>query len=130
MKQSIAGIIHKDGKFLIGHRLPTGEMGSRWEFPGGKVDEGETPEQAIVREFREEMNVSVIPGKLLASVKFTNKHGPVELLAYLIDIPSTEGLALTEHTEIDWATLDELEALPFVDSDRLLIPFLRNMVTL
>lgn len=128
MKQSIAGIIRKDGKFLIGHRLPSGEMGGRWEFPGGKVDQGETPEQAIVREFNEEMNVSVIPGDLLASVQFTNRHGPVELLAYRVEIPSIDGLALTEHTEIAWATLDEIESLPFVDSDRMLIPFLRDTV--
>jgi 8-oxo-dGTP diphosphatase len=122
MKQSIAGIIYHEGRFLIGLRLPVGEMGNRWEFPGGKVDPGETPEMAIVREFREELGVEAIPLKLLTSVKFTNKGGIVELLAYTISLSSTTGFVLTEHTETRWATMDEISRLDFVDSDRLLFP--------
>jgi 8-oxo-dGTP diphosphatase len=126
MKQSIAGIIHSNGQFLIGRRLPTGEMGNRWEFPGGKVDGDETPEQAIVREFREEMGIDAIPRARIARVEFMNKNGHVELLAYAVDIPKREGFSLTEHSETKWATLDEIEKLDFVDSDRLLLPALRE----
>ncbi len=126
MKESIAGIIVHDDKFLIGHRFDTGEMANRWEFPGGKVDPGETAEQAIVREFYEEMDVRVTPGELLATVEFTNKHGPARLLAYRVfgitELPSR----LTEHTELRWASLDEIETLDFVDSDKLLLPFLKK----
>jgi 8-oxo-dGTP diphosphatase len=126
MKQSIAGIIYENGKFLIGRRLPTGEMGGRWEFPGGKVDPGETPEIAIRREFREEMGIDVEPGDCIATARFENKSGPSALLAYAITIPSDAPITLTEHSEIRWATLDEIEALPFVDSDRLLLPRIRE----
>lgn len=128
MKQSIAGIIERDGKLLIGHRLPKGEMGNRWEFPGGKVDEGETPEMAIVREFREEMGIDVVPGEHIATVSFTNKNGPVELLAYRISIPPDAPIRLTEHSEIGWATIDEIRKLHFVDSDRLLLPFVEKAI--
>ena len=128
MKQSIAGIIHSEGKFLIGLRLPTGEMGNRWEFPGGKVDPGETPEMAIKREFREEMGVDVAPGECIATARFENRNGPVTLLAYLIRIPEDAQISLTEHSEIRWASLDEIETLSFVDSDRLLLPILKKMV--
>jgi len=128
MKQSIAGIIHSEGKFLIGLRLPTGEMGNRWEFPGGKVDPGETPEMAIKREFREEMGIDVAPGECIATACFENRNGPVTLLAYRITIPEDAQISLTEHSEIRWASLDEIETLSFVDSDRLLLPILKKMV--
>ena len=58
-KISIACIAYDGEKILIAHRNPTGQMGGRWEFPGGKVEEGETDESAIVREFREEFGVTV-----------------------------------------------------------------------
>ena len=122
MKQSIAGIIVADGKFLIGHRLPVGEMGDRWEFPGGKVDEGETPADAIIREFREEMGIDVTLLEFIASVEFRNKNGPVELLAYHVSIPENADIVLSEHSELAWATMNEIEKLDFVDSDRLLFP--------
>jgi 8-oxo-dGTP diphosphatase len=126
MKQSIAGIVRSGEKFLIGRRLPTGAMGNRWEFPGGKVDAGETPEEALVREFREEMDIAVSVGEFIASTQFTNSGGPVELRAYSVSIPENPHIVLSEHSEIDWATLDEIERLEFVDSDRLLIPSIKK----
>jgi 8-oxo-dGTP diphosphatase len=126
MKQSIAGIIHENGKFLIGLRLPTGEMGNRWEFPGGKVDPGETPESALKREFFEEMGIAVETGECIATARFENKSGPVTLLAYDVRIPHNVDIKLTEHSELRWVTLDEIETLSFVDSDRLLLPRIRE----
>ncbi len=128
MKKSIAGIIYRNGRFLIGHRLETGEMSGRWEFPGGKVDAGESPEETIRREFREEMSIDAEPLYLLTTTRFSNRHGDVELQAWCIDVPETFSPVLTEHSEISWATLDEIEQLEFVDSDLLLLPFLRNWV--
>ncbi len=126
MKQSIAGIIHANGKFMIGKRLPTGEMGNRWEFPGGKVDQGETVEAAITREFFEEMGIVVEIGEKIATVSFENKSGTSTLTAYAISIPNTDDIRLTEHSEIRWATLSEIEGLSFVDSDRLLLPMIKE----
>lgn len=122
MKKSIAGIIYENGKFLIGQRLNTGEMAGRWEFPGGKVDPGETIEQTIIREFREEMGVSVVPGALITSVLFENKNGPFTLYAYSVLFPRDHDVTLTEHTKLKWATMKEIATLDFVDSDRLLFP--------
>lgn len=126
MNQSIAGIIYVDGKYLIGLRLPSGEMGNRWEFPGGKVDQGETAETAILREFREEMGISVTIGECITSVLFANKKGESTLCAYQVFIPDSPHIILTEHSEIKWASMEEIEALPFVDSDKLLIPYIKK----
>ena len=126
MKQSIAGIIYSQGQFLIGHRIPVGEMGNRWEFPGGKVDPGETPHETIIREFKEEMGVTVSIGELITTVEFSNRNGTVQLLAYRVFFPSHEEVILTEHSEIKWATLHEIEQMVFVDSDKLLFPYLKK----
>ncbi|ULQ60085.1 (deoxy)nucleoside triphosphate pyrophosphohydrolase [Brucepastera parasyntrophica] len=127
MRESVAAIMCSSGKFLIGHRLPEGEMGGRWEFPGGKVDEGETPESAIVRELREEMGIEAVPEQYIASIDFSNKNGPVRLLAFTVRIADDSAVKLTEHSEIKWATLEEIEKMPFVDSDRKLFPFLKDL---
>ncbi|MCD1654549.1 (deoxy)nucleoside triphosphate pyrophosphohydrolase [Treponema zuelzerae] len=126
MRESIAGIILKDYTFLIGLRLPKGEMGGRWEFPGGKIDPGETAEIAIRREFLEEMNIDVSIGELITTVEFTNHAGPSLLHAYHVSIPDHASIVLTEHSELRWATLQEIEELPFVDSDRLLLPEIKK----
>ena len=59
-KHSVAAIVVKNGRVLIGKRSDVGQMGGRWEFPGGKVDPGETYEEALKREFREEFSQDII----------------------------------------------------------------------
>lgn len=101
-------------------------MGGRWEFPGGKVEPGETPGQTIVREFREELGLDATPGERIASAEFENSNGCVTLLAFRVYLALDKKVTLTEHTELSWMTLDEIEELDLVDSDRLLIPALRE----
>ena len=123
MKTSIACIAFNDKKVLIAHRNPTGQMGGRWEFPGGKVEEGESEEEAVVREFEEEFGVKVSVEKMIAETTF--KHNGAERLlhAYLIDVPHdgmAEKYVLSEHTEYRWAEIAEIPTLNFVDSDLLI----------
>jgi len=128
MKKSVAGIIYTENKFLVGHRLSIGEMGNRWEFIGGKVDGSETPEEALKREFMEETGIMVTVVEKLTSVNFNNRNGPVELIAFSVNIPENTSFALSEHSEIKWLSLSEVEKLDFVDSDRLLFPFLQKWI--
>ena len=111
MNQSIAGIVYTDGKFLVGRRLPGGQMGGRWEFPGGKVEPGETPEQTIVREFREEFALAAEPGECIATVNFENNAGPVVLYAFRVFLSLEEKVTLSEHTELAWERLMPLRPL-------------------
>lgn len=125
MKTSIACIAFNNKKVLIAHRNPTGQMGNRWEFPGGKVEEGEDELTAIVREFEEEFGVKVTVGEKIAEAVF--KHNGIErnLHAYVINVPHdgmTEKYVLTEHTEYRWAEIAEIPTLNFVDSDLLIYP--------
>lgn len=124
MKQSIACIITDEReRVLIAHRNPTGSMGGRWEFPRGKVEEGESHEQAICREMREEFGISVRPGALLTRSVFRHNEEERELFAYEVciepaDIQKT--WILSEHTEINWVSFEAIPLMHFVDSDKLI----------
>jgi len=96
-------------------------MGERWEFPGGKVDGDESPEEALRREFDEEMGIPVRVGGMIGSAEFEHGGKARHLLAYEVDIPGLEGGVPVEHSEFAGATLDEIRRLDFVDSDLLLL---------
>lgn len=124
-KKSIACIAFNGKKVFIARRNPVGQMGGRWEFPGGKVEEGETDEQSIIREFEEEFGVKVQVGQQVAQTCFKHDGDDFSLHAYLVTLPHdgmSEKFILTEHTEYRWAELAEIPTLNFVDSDLLIYP--------
>ena len=80
MPQPIAiAVVEQEGRYLIGQRGADGPLPGLWEFPGGKVEAGETPEQAAVRECREETGLQVAIVGLLDRLLFSYPHGEVEL---------------------------------------------------
>jgi 8-oxo-dGTP diphosphatase len=121
---SVAGIAARGKRLFIARRVPGGDLGEKWEFPGGKVEEGESREEALVREFREEFGVTVTVGPRAASASF--EHGGVvrELHAYLIAFTSLD-FTLREHSAWKWADFAEIEKLDFAGSDRKLFPALK-----
>jgi 8-oxo-dGTP diphosphatase len=114
---SVAGIALRDGKVLIARRKAGGDMGGLWEFPGGKVEEGESGPEAVVREYREEFDTEVSVGAFLGSIPFEHRGLLRRLDSYEI-VLAGEPRGLHEHTEYRWASLEELESLDFVPSDR------------
>jgi 8-oxo-dGTP diphosphatase len=125
MRTSVAGIAWDRGKFFIAQRLNSGDMGGRWEFPGGKVDEGESDREALQREYREEFALEVTVGDFLGSALFERRGLERRVNAYRVYFTAA-GFTLTEHTQWRWATLAEIEQLDFVDSDRKLLPALQK----
>ncbi|MDR3304185.1 MAG: (deoxy)nucleoside triphosphate pyrophosphohydrolase [Treponema sp.] len=123
-QRSVAGIALENGKLFIAKRVQGGAMGGKWEFPGGKVEEGESDEQALAREYAEEFGVEIAVGQLVGCAAFEHK-GPRHLAAYRVALRAG-AVKLVEHTEVRWVTLAEIEALDFADSDRALLPSLRN----
>jgi 8-oxo-dGTP diphosphatase len=112
-----AGIIESNGCVLLARRKPGKHMGGKWEFPGGKIEPGETPEQSLARELAEELNVSARIGRFLCSTRFEGDGVSLELLVYAVD--SFEGAPqLLEHQEIRWVRPEEIAAFDLADSDR------------
>lgn len=127
--RSIACIACNGKKVLVAHRLPEGDMGGRWEFPGGKAEAGESDEEAAKREMQEEFGVGVTVGKRIAESRFTHRGEERVLIAYSVKFPpdmDTEHLSLTEHSECKWADLNEIEKLNFVDSDMKIYPAVKR----
>jgi len=121
MKISVAGIIVVDSYVFIARRLNIGQMGNRWEFPGGKVEDGEDPKLALRREYKEEFNADVSVGKEIATGHFTHNGCDVKLIAYEVSFNDEDiNWILTEHSEVKWVPLDEIPKENFVDSDLML----------
>ena len=120
MSRSIACIDYRDGKIFIAKRQMTGDMGGRWEFPGGKIEDGEDLQTAVVREMQEEFGVTVTVGKKITSGTFTHRDKPCTLDVLEVKFPHDgmkERFTLTEHTDYQWVDIDTIPDLNFVDSD-------------
>lgn len=124
MKHSVAGIAFHDGCFFVAKRVPKGDMGGRWEFPGGKVEDGESYEDTLKREFEEEFSFKIDVGEHILDSFFEHGGKKVCLHAYEVFLPEDLSSAkLTEHTEFDFVTIKQIEnELLFVDSDLSLLP--------
>ena len=123
---STAAIVRKGDKYLLAKRLPGGSMGGRWEFPGGKAEEGESPEAALEREFREEFEIPLKVGKHLVSTTFRNREKEFTLLAFA-GVVEAEISVLAEHEEVRWLPLTEIAELDLADSDRKIYELLRDL---
>ena len=120
MSRSIACIDYRNGKIFIAKRQMTGDMGGRWEFPGGKIEDGEDLQTAVVREMQEEFGVTVTVGKKITSGTFTHRDKPCTLDVLEVKFPHDgmkERFTLTEHTDYQWVDIDTIPDLNFVDSD-------------
>ncbi|OGD12786.1 MAG: hypothetical protein A2Y86_00075 [Candidatus Aminicenantes bacterium RBG_13_62_12] len=123
IRQVVAAVIEKDGKVLVARRKPGLVAGGMWEFPGGKVEDGETAEKCLERELEEEMGVRTRVGDLLCSVPFSGALMAFELLVFRTELLS-DSFRLTDHDEIRWqAPGDMVEAL-FSEPDRPVVQIL------
>jgi 8-oxo-dGTP diphosphatase len=121
---SVAALALEGNRVFIARRLEGGDLGGKWEFPGGKVEEGESEEEALVREFDEEFSVPVRAGHLVGSGSFEHGGTTRVLKGYRVELLS-RNFRLSEHSEWRWAALEEIERLDFAPSDRTLLPFLK-----
>lgn len=97
----VAGAIRKNGRYLLGKRPPEGLLGGLWEFPGGKIEKGETHQQALIREMREELSLEVEMGPLVAVVRHAYSHFRITLHLYRCKSPKGRPKP-RYHTEIKW----------------------------
>src|SRR3989338_7916184 len=105
-----ASIRNEDGEFLVAHRSPDEEFfPDMWDFPGGRVEVNETPEEAIRREVLEEVALDVETAEEMAKYNWTEKGVPLEFVAFdVATIPGNVTINLDEYTEFKWASMAEV----------------------
>lgn len=111
-----AAVIEKDGKVLIAKRHKGDHHGGKWEFPGGKVEHGETPEQCLKRELKEELDIEAEIGEFICSSDFAYMLVPMELLVFKARYLSGEVKAL-DHDELRWVDPGDLADYDFAKAD-------------
>lgn len=113
--QVVAAIIKKDG-FIFATQRGYGEFKDGWEFPGGKVEEGETSEEALIREIREELDTDISIEKYLCTVEHDYPAFHLTMHCYLCTIISGE-LVLREHEAAKWLRWDQLLSVEWLPAD-------------
>ena len=126
MNISVAGLAEKDGKFLVALRKPGTSIGVKWEFPGGKLEKGESPETALIREYDEELKVPISVGDKICEGDFRNGDKEYRLLAFRIEL-GNENFKKTEHQKIKWVEREELKMLDFPDSDQIIVDYILSI---
>ena len=112
-----AGIIHRQGKVLVGQRRKLDRHSLKWEFPGGKVEFGESPQQALVRELQEELAIEAEVGGELARYEHDYPNGSrVHLLFFVVPAFAGEPRARV-FEQIQWVELGGLAEFDFLDGD-------------
>lgn len=112
----VGAVIVREGLILCAQRGPAGALGGKWEFPGGKIERGETPQQALEREIVEELECSVVVGDQVESTVYEYDFGVVTLTTFYCELV-TGAPQLTEHSDVQWRAPSELGELDWAPAD-------------
>lgn len=125
----VCGVI-RDGKGrILACKRPMGKhLGGLWEFPGGKIDSGESPETALARELREELGVDARVGEPLEPVVWAYAEVTIRLWPFLCTIVRGE-LTPMEHEELRWCAVSDFESLDWAEADLPILAQIRAMVS-
>ena len=116
MNNVVAAIIKKNNQFLIVQRNKNKHLGLKWEFPGGKVQESETFEKALLREINEELNITIIIHEKIAEEKYKDDKIDIVLHYYLCSHKSG-AIELSEHEAFLWVEKKDFFKYDFVEGD-------------
>ena len=121
--QVVAAIIKKDEKIFATQR-GTGEFQGGWEFPGGKIEPGETPQRALIREIMEELDVKIKVNELFEIVEYDYPNFHLTMHCFWCEVISGD-LILKEHQDAKWLTKKELDSVEWLPADLGLIETLK-----
>jgi 8-oxo-dGTP diphosphatase len=121
MIEVTAAIIEEGDKFLIARRAKGKHLSGFWEFPGGKIEEGETAEACLHRELNEEFQINVFIDSYVGESYYNYPSKKINLKAFTCKITSGE-IKLIDHDKVEWITIEEINKYKFAPADLPLIP--------
>ena len=122
----VAAITIRDGKVFATQR-GYGEWKDWWEFPGGKIEAGECPQEALVREIREELDAEIEVGELIETIEWDYPDFHLTMHCFVCSLVS-ESMHLNEHEDSAWLTRDTLHSVRWLPADKGLVDRLKKMI--
>ena len=119
-----AAIIIKNNRLFATQR-GYGDFKDYWEFPGGKIETGETPGEALIREIREELNAEISVGKMIRKIDYDYPAFHLTMYCFICELISTE-ITLVEHEAARWLSMEELDEVEWLPADIEVIDSLKN----
>lgn len=123
----VAAII-RDGSRIFATQRGYGEQKDGWEFPGGKIEAGETPQQALVREIQEELDTGITVGDRLTTIEYDYPAFHLSMQCFWAAICDGEPV-LKEHEAARWLCAEELDEVPWCPADLTIIPQIKEKLT-
>jgi len=124
MKKVMAAIIKDENRLLIAKRHSKDPLGGKWEFPGGKIEPGETPKECLVREIKEELGVEVKIGPFYDDNVYSSQDHDIHLLFYWAEVITGKVIPVV-HDDLKWTTIEELANFDFAPAD---IPIVKRLM--
>lgn len=112
----VAAII-RDGDRIFATQRGYGDFKDGWEFPGGKIEEGESPEKAIVREIKEELDAIIIVGDLLTTVEYDYPQFHLSMDCFWAELAPDSHLKLLEHEAAKWLLIEDVDSVDWLPAD-------------
>lgn len=123
----VAAVI-RDGDRIFATQRGYGEQKDGWEFPGGKIEAGETPQQALVREIREELDTGITVGDRLTTIEYDYPAFHLSMQCFWAAICGGEPV-LKEHEAAKWLRAEELDDVSWLPADLTIIPLIKEKLT-
>ena len=123
----VAALIIRKGRFFAAQRGAEKSHPGQWEFPGGKIESGETPQEALARELHEELNITAYPADFVASRETHDPDKTIRVHLYRVWMED-DHFTPTEHQALGWFTLDEAQNLDLTEADRDFLPAVQKMI--
>lgn len=124
-----AALMDADNRILIARRPEGASLAGLWEFPGGKINAGETPEMALVRELEEELGIEADPASFIAAGFASHQYPDFHLLMPLFICRSWQGeIEAKEHSALEWVSVHDLDNYPMPPADVPLVAQLRKII--
>lgn len=119
----VAAIIKRDDKHLITRRGPSSHLAGFWEFPGGKIEPGETPEESLMREIKEELDITISVGAFFMENNHIYPSKKIKLIAFFCEIAEGQ-ITLKDHDSFEWVSREQFGNYQFAPAD---IPFVKAL---